>query len=202
MLILALNGSPNADGNTAYMLKQALEAATELGAKTQLVHVAEAVQTAHTLFCDTCTNPCARVCYEGTQLEKLFALMQSADGIIMGSPVHFGTVSAPLKLLWDKSRALRRDKALVDVVGAAITVGTSRFGGQEATARVLQDMMLVHGMTLVGDGSYADDAGHFGASAQKPAEKDPQATQRCRIVGRRVAEVAAATADLRERKKG
>lgn len=202
MLILALNGSPNTDGNTAYMLKQALEAAKEMGAETKLVHVAEAVQTAHTLFCDACTSPCAKVCYEGTQLEELFALMQSADGIIMGSPVYFGTVASPLKLLWDKSRALRKEKSLVNVVGAAISVGSSRFGGQESTIRALQDMMLVQGMTVVGDGTYADDAGHIGASAQKPAANDPQATQRCRILGRRVAEVAAATAPLRERKKG
>lgn len=202
MFILGLNGSPNTDGNTVYLLKQALEAASEMGCKTQLVHVAEAVQTAQPLFCDACTSPCAGVCYEGTELEKLLQLMRAADGIILASPVYFGTVAAPLKMLWDKTRALRKDKALIDVIGAAMSVGSSRFGGQENTTRALQDMMLVHGMTLVGDGAYADDAGHFGASAQKPAAEDPQAAKRCRILGRRVAEVALVTATLRERKKG
>lgn len=201
MLILGLNGSPNTDGNTMYMLNEALAAARELGAETKLVHVAEVVTTAATLFCDACTNPCAGVCYQGTELENLFNLIKSADGIILGSPVYFGTVASPLKLLWDKSRALRKEKALIDVVGAAISVGASRFGGQETTVRALQDMMLVHGMTLVGDGVYQDDAGHLGASSQRPAEKDPEAAKRCKILGRRVAEVAQATMPLRERKK-
>jgi len=200
MLILGLNGSPNAQGNTAFLLREALKAAAELGAETKLVNVAEVVVTANRLFCDACTSPCAAVCYQGTPLEDLFSLMKGADGIIMGSPVYFGTVASPLKLLWDKSRALRKEKALVDVVGAAVSVGASRFGGQETTVRALHDIMLVHGMTVVGDGAYQDDAGHHGASAQRPAEQDSEAVKRCRILGRRVAEVAGATRPLRERK--
>lgn len=202
MLILGLNGSPNTDGNTVYMLNKALDAAAEMGAETKLIHVAELVETADKLFCDACTNPCAGVCYQDTPLGKLFELIKSADGIIQGSPVYFGTVASPLKLFWDKSRALRKEKALVDVVGAAISIGASRFGGQENTVRALQDIMLVHGMTLVGDGSYLDDAGHMGASAQRPAEGDPQAADRSRILGRRVAMVALATTSLRQRRKG
>ncbi|MEW6696333.1 MAG: flavodoxin family protein [Bacillota bacterium] len=202
MLILALNGSPNSDGNTAFMLNQALEGARELGAETKLIQVAEIVETPLKLFCDACTNPCAGVCYQGTPLGDLFEQIKSADGIILGSPVYFGTVASPLKLLWDKSRALRKEKALIDVVGAALSVGASRFGGQETTVRALQDIMLVHGMTIVGDGTFEDGAGHQGANAQRPAASDPQGAKRSRILGRRVAEVARATVALRERKKG
>ncbi|MEW6064050.1 NADPH-dependent FMN reductase [Desulforamulus profundi] len=202
MFILALNGSPNSDGNTVFMLNKALEGAGELGAATRLNHVADFVETPLKLFCDACTNPCAGVCYQGTPLGELFDLIKTADGIILGSPVYFGTVASPMKLLWDKSRALRKEKALVDVVGAALSVGASRFGGQETTVRALQDIMLVHGMTVVGDGTFDYDAGHQGASAQRPAAGDPEAAKRSRILGRRVAEVARATAALRERKKG
>ncbi|GAB6158084.1 flavodoxin family protein [Desulfotomaculum varum] len=201
MLILALNGSPHTDGNTAYMLQEALAGAAEKGATTRLVHVAAIVTTGRKLFCDACSNPCTGACYQGTPLAELFNLIKTADGIILGSPVYFGTVASPLKLLWDKSRALRKEKALVDVVGAAVSVGASRFGGQESTVRALQDIMLVHGMTVVGDGSFGDDAGHQGASAQRPAQEDPEAARRCRILGRRVAEVAEATVALRARKK-
>lgn len=202
MLILGLNGSPNAEGNTSFMLKEALQAAAETGAETRLINVAEIVVTANQLFCDACTTPCAGVCYQDTPLEDLLNLIKQADGIIMGSPVYFGTIASPMKLLWDKSRALRKEKALVDVVGAAISVGGSRFGGQETTVKALQDIMLVHGMILVGDGAYDFDAGHLGASAQRPAAQDPDAVKRCRILGHRVAEVARATVALRQRKKG
>ncbi|GAB6180102.1 flavodoxin family protein [Desulfotomaculum defluvii] len=202
MIILGLNGSPNADGNTAFMLSKALEAASELGAETKLIHLAECVLSADPLFCDACTNPCVGACYLDTPLGNLMELIRNADGIILGSPVYFGTIASPMKLFWDKTRALRKEKALVDVVGAAIAVGASRFGGQELTVRALQDIMLVHGMTLVGDGAYGNDPGHHGACAQKPAKDDPLAANRSRIIGRRVAEVTQATSSLRKRKKG
>ncbi|MDO7788301.1 flavodoxin family protein [Desulforamulus aquiferis] len=202
MLVIGLNGSPNNDGNTVFLLKEALGAASELGAETKLINVAPAVKTLNELFCDACTTPCAGVCYQGTKVEELLNQLKEADGIIMASPVYFGTVASPLKILWDKTRAIRKEKALVDVVGAAVAVGGSRFGGQETTIRAMQDMMLVQGMTIVGDGSFLDDAGHQGASAQKPSDKDQIGIKRSQILGRRVAEVAQGTMALRERKKG
>lgn len=202
MLVIGLNGSPNNEGNTVFLLKEALGAASEQGVETKLINVAQAVTTANQLFCDACTSPCAGVCYQGTELGDLLIQLREADGVIMASPVYFGTVASPLKILWDKTRALRKDKALVDVVGAALAVGGSRYGGQETTIGAMHDMMLVQGMTLVGDGSFADDAGHQGVGAQKPADKDTEALKRCRILGRRVGEVAKATGTLRDRKKG
>ena len=92
----------------------------------------------------------------------MFDLLRRADGILLGSPVYFGTVSAQLKSFWDKTRLLRREKYLINVVGGALAVGGSRFGGQETTLRALQDMMLCQGMIVVGDAHLEEDAGHQG----------------------------------------
>jgi len=37
--------------------------------------------------------------------------------------------------------------------------------------KALHDIMLVHGMTIVGDGYVGDDCGHHGVCAQQPADK-------------------------------
>jgi multimeric flavodoxin WrbA len=127
----------------------------------------------------------------------MFDLLRRADGLILGSPVYFGTVAAPLKAFWDKTRRIRKELALLNVVGGAVAVGGSRFGGQETTLRAMHDMMLTQGMTLVGDGHFSGDAGHHGACAQQPAGDDHQVFERTRLLVQRVVEVARATADLR-----
>jgi multimeric flavodoxin WrbA len=63
----------------------------------------------------------------------------------------------------------------------------------------MHDIMLVHGMIIVGDGYGEDDCGHMGAAAQRPAEDDDNAIQRSRIIGKRIFEVAQATTKLRKR---
>jgi multimeric flavodoxin WrbA len=117
--------------------------------------------------------------------------------VLLGSPVYFGTVSAQLKAFWDKSRILRKEKALLNVAGAAVAVGAARFGGQETTLKALFDMMLVQGMMVVGDGYSDADCGHHGGCGQAPASEDEFAIRRVRITGQRLAEVAAATMDIR-----
>ncbi|MDD3879844.1 MAG: flavodoxin family protein, partial [Syntrophomonas sp.] len=72
-------------------------------------------------------------------------------------------------------------------------------GGQETTLRAIQDMMLVQGMIVVGDGFHEDDCGHMGGAGQRPANEDDNAINRSRILGKRIWEVAMATRDLRIR---
>ena len=200
MFILALNGSPHKEGNTAVLLNNALKEIRADGVKTGLLHVAEGVYDARNPFCLYCSTPCDGRCYKNTRLGKMLNLLGRADGVLLGSPVYFGTVSAQLKSFWDKTRALRREKQLLNVVGGALAVGGSRFGGQETTLRALQDMMLCQGMIVVGDAHQDDDAGHQGACAQQPAGDDRAGLARSRILARHVLQVARSTVGLRQRK--
>lgn len=199
MLIIGLNGSPQREGNTVSLVNAALESAAASGAETKLLHAADALRGLTQPFCNNCTPVCEGACSKNNSLGEAFELLTRADGIILGSPVYFGTVSAQMKAFWDKSRILRTRKALVNVVGGAVAVGAARFGGQETTVRALHDIMLVQGMTVIGDGYIADDAGHQGACAQKPAAEDRTGLQRAAVMGRRIAELAQATMDLRRK---
>ncbi len=190
MLIVGVNGSPNKDGNTAYLINVALEEAKRRGAEIQVVHVVDALKNQKKPYCEACSSPCNKSCLKDTLLESAHELLKKADGIILGSPVYYGTVSAQLKAFWDKTRWIRTEKALVGKPGGAITVGASRFGGQETTIRTLHDMMLIQGMSVVGDGTFEDDAGHQGVCGQKPANEDIEAIKRTKILGKRIFEEA------------
>ena len=77
-------------------------------------------------------------------------------------------------------------------------MGSSRYGGQETTIKALHDIMLVHGMIIVGDGYFEKDCGHHGVCAQKPALADDNALNRAEILGKRMVEVCNATQSLRQ----
>lgn len=197
MLFVALNGSPNKTGNTAQMLKNACSVIESLGGETIFVQVSDLMAELKNPFCTVCSNPCNGRCYAGTKLEQTYNMLSGAGGIIMGSPVYFCTISAQMKAFWDKTRRLRKKKTLINTVGAALTVGGSRFGGQETTIRALHDIMLCHGMTVVGDGFYDADCGHLGGCAQRPLTEDSEGLKRVAIMARRVFEVAEVTCQIK-----
>lgn len=199
MLIIGINGSPNTDGNTATLLTRILETSENLGANTQLLHAGELIKsTGGSSFCTVCNNPCPGICYEGKPLQDAFNLLRAADALILGSPVYFGTISSQLKAIFDKTRKLRSEKSLYNTIGAAVSVGGSTYGGQETTIRTLHDIMLVHGMLIVGDGFKDDDCGHLGVCAKRPVLDDTPALKRADILAHRIVEVCQATQSLRQ----
>jgi multimeric flavodoxin WrbA len=111
-LIVGLIGSPAKDGNTALLLTEAIKVCSQLGADTEMIHCREALKDLKNPFCINCQSPCQAKCAEGKPLQKALQSLGRADGLIVGSPVYFGTVSGQLKAFWDKTRSLRSNKKL------------------------------------------------------------------------------------------
>ncbi|MDO9533744.1 MAG: flavodoxin family protein [Bacillota bacterium] len=199
MIIIGLNGSPKREGNTASILRAALDGSRELGAETETIFVQEVMVKEKRPFCTACESPCRGICYQGTEYEGVLKKIAAADGLLMASPVYFGTVSAQLKSFWDKTRRLRGEKKLLNTVGGALSVGAARFGGQETTIKAIHSMMFVQGMIVVGD-SHEKSPGHHGVCAQQPSDEDSHALKRAFFLGKRVAEVCQATISLREQR--
>jgi len=199
MLIVGVQGSPNLQGNTSYMIDVALEEAKRLGAEVEKINVDEVLKTMDSPFCTDCSKPCKGICTEGTAMADVLDIMRRADGVIFASPVYFGSLSGQMKAFFDKMRCLRGEKALLNVVGAALTVGHTTFGGEERAMAAMQDAMLVYGMTVVGNGHNDFNCGHFGAAMTDPARENKEGHEKIIAVTRRVFEVAQATASLRRR---
>ncbi|MDD2422391.1 MAG: NAD(P)H-dependent oxidoreductase [Heliobacteriaceae bacterium] len=186
MKIILLNGSPKKNGNTVCLLKAAADEISQAGIAVEWLHAHELITGVKQPFCTVCSSPCTAGCYQGSALEKAYAEIAAATGLLVGSPVYFGTISGQLKAFFDKSRKMRADKRWFGLPGGALSTGAARFGGQETTIRAIHDIMLVHGMTIVGDGFPDQDCGHFGASVQQPAAADQAGLERARILARRI----------------
>jgi multimeric flavodoxin WrbA len=190
MLIVGVNGSPQRAGNTYLLLDTVLKRCAELGARTEMIHVMDALEEQEEPYCVACATPCPETCHMYSGLADAYDLLRDADALVVGSPVYFGTISGQLKAFWDKSRNLRGEKALVNKPAGALACGAGRFGGQETTVRAIQDVLLVHGMRIIGDGSMESGPGHQGVCAQRPAEADEFALERAKVLAEGLFEAA------------
>ena len=107
----------------------------------------------------------------------------AADGLIVGSPVYFGTMAAQLKQILDEFVGIRRK--MENKIGAAFSTSGDASGGKETTMMSIIQALLIYGMIIVGDPMSA--TGHYGtACAGAP---DAEIRENGRKLGRRVAEL-------------
>ncbi|MDQ7793984.1 MAG: flavodoxin family protein [bacterium] len=196
MRIFLVNGSPRITGDTNALLAGLDRSFQDQGERPRLVHAVTLLEGLTTPYCVNCSTRCEGTCYRGSGLEAFFDDLAGADALVVASPVHFGTVAAPLKGLWDLSRKLRLERGLLYTVGAALAVGAGHYGGQETTIRAIHDMMLIQGMILVGD-SRRESVGHQGVGAE--SGDDAPARSRLDHLAGAVLAVAGATTGLRRR---
>ncbi len=185
MYILALNGSHNNDGNTAFLLNEILTHCKNDGAQTEILNVSDVMMKLKMPFCVSCSTPCSKQCYKDTGLDEAFEKIKRADCVIFGSPVYFGSMTAQMKALFDKTRAPRSEKAWLGKPCAFVSVGASKYGGQERTIEHMQACALVSGMTIIANSS-SEGMGHFGVSSQKPANEDTYAIAQCKSLAKRI----------------
>ena len=147
MKIIGISTSPRKDGNTAFIVKKALE--TIESCKTEYISLAEdEIKPCNS--CNACKEKPECVIKDG--MEKIYKLLRETDGIIIGSPVYFGNMSAQCKALIDRTLVLRRHKmALKNKVLGVLAVGRSRNGGQELTAISIHNAFLIHECIIVSD---------------------------------------------------
>ena len=102
MKVVAFNGSPRANGNTAQSLQIVLRELEKEGIETELVQLG-GQKVFGCLSCGKCwenrDNRCVRTDDAmNTYIEK----MRVADGILIGSPTYFSNVTTEVKALIDR----------------------------------------------------------------------------------------------------
>ncbi len=76
--------------------------------------------------------------------------LKHCDGLALGSPTHFGNMSAALKHFIDSTSGLWFSGALAGKPAGVFTATSSMHGGQESTLLTMLLPLLHHGMLLVG----------------------------------------------------
>lgn len=149
--ILGISGSPRVNGNTDRMIQYCLKAAAEI----EDVHV-DFINLRGKLSgcidCDKCpVDPPRKYCLINDKMDEIYPKLINADGIILGSPTYFGTITAQMKAFMDRCRPMGRAGSLLRYkVGGALTVGACRNGGQEKALGAMIDYFVLTGLIPVG----------------------------------------------------
>lgn len=97
MGVIAINGSPRADGNTAELIRKVLKGSEEAGTSTRLFQLGE-MKVSPCIACMGCKKT-ARCVVKDDMLQTYEALETATEpkGLVLGTPIYFDHVSAQLK---------------------------------------------------------------------------------------------------------
>jgi multimeric flavodoxin WrbA len=113
------------------------------------------------------------------------------DGLIIGSPSYFRSMSALCKTFLERLAVLRKPKLLLaDVPVGALSVGAYRNGGQELVIEQILTAMLCHEVMVVGGKPRAHQGATLWNNYNDDIMKDEFGIESAKRLGERVAEAA------------
>jgi multimeric flavodoxin WrbA len=102
MKVVALNGSARKKGNTTILLNLVLDELKKEGIKTELIHLAgqsiDGCRACYKCF----KNQDRRCAVKKDIINDLIEKMETADGILLGSPTYFSDVSAGMRAVIER----------------------------------------------------------------------------------------------------
>ena len=150
MKVVAFNGSPSPDGNTAILLMKVLSPIARAGIDTELVQVGGNKIQGCTA-CYHCFQAKDKRCViQDDMVNDCIAKMIEADAIIMGSPTYFANMTPEMKALIDRAGlvAVANDALFSRKIGAAVAV--NRRGGAVHAVDAINHMFLMSRMIVPG----------------------------------------------------
>jgi multimeric flavodoxin WrbA len=180
--VLGIVCSPRKGGNTEILVREALAGAKESGADVELLRICD-MNIASCDGCQTCQQ--SGECRIKDGMQKVYEKMLAADGIILGSPVYFWSVSSQAKKLMDRTYALRYPyHKLNNKVGGAIAATGRR--GSVNTLSIINNFFLGHDMLVTGLGI----SGY--GTKKREVKQDKRAMQGAISLGKQVIQLAKA----------
>jgi multimeric flavodoxin WrbA len=104
MRVIGFNGSPRKQWNTATLLGKALEGAASQGAETELIHLYD-LDFKGCISCFSCKTKDSKSygrCAVQDDLTPVFSKIETADAIILASPIYFGNVTGEMKSFMER----------------------------------------------------------------------------------------------------
>lgn len=177
MKVLLLNGSPRLQGNTSIAVEELARTLEEEGIETETIALgAQAIRG-----CIAC-NRCRELgqCVFDDVVNEIGRKLESADGLVVASPVYYASANATLIACLDRLfYSTSYDKTMK--VGAAIAV--ARRGGTSATFDELNKYFTISGMPVVSSQYWNSVHG----LAKGEAKQDEEGLQTMRTLGRNMA---------------
>lgn len=178
MKVLLINGSPRREGNTFVALSEVAKALNENGVETEIVSIGtKAVQGC--IACGRCAE-LGHCVFNDELYQKIRKELETADGIVIGSPVYYAGPNGSLCALLD--RLFYSAKNLL-VYKPAASVAVCRRGGASATFDRLNKYFTISNMPVVSSQYWNSVHGRLLGEASP----DIEGLQTMRTLGRNMA---------------
>ena len=96
MNVLILQGSPRANGNTAWMAEEYRKAAEAAGHKVTLVDVSHK-KIAGCMACEYCHGKGNGACVQKDDMQELYPLLSEVEVLVLAAPIYYFTLSAHIQ---------------------------------------------------------------------------------------------------------
>ena len=147
MKVIGIVGSPRANGNTEILTAHTLTAISEEGINTELITLAN-LDIRPCTACMVCKE--TGLCSINDDLFPIYENVKVADGIIISSPVYFGSATALIKAFIERVGYLSRHRKepFTGKVGGPLVV--ARRAGHNFTIAQLTLWYQILGMVVCG----------------------------------------------------
>lgn len=179
--VLAINGSPRKDGNTAILIRHILKELEQEGIATETIQIGGKNIHGCTACMKCFENRDGKCFINNDMVNSIIEKMREADGIILGSPVYFLDITAEMKALIDRAGFVSYANGfpLRNKIGS-VTVAVRRAGASRTADTMLHFLlandMIVPGLPVIGMGREIGDV-----------EKDAEGLDRAKHLGQTLA---------------
>ncbi len=170
MRVIAVNGSARKNGNTALLIQTLFEPLKAEGLATELIQLSGAGLRGCTACMKCWEKRDGRCILANDPVNDIMAKMQTAAGIVLGSPTYFADVSAEMKALIDRTGMVARANGGLfrRKVGAGVV--SVRRGGAMHALQTLQNYLLINEMIIPGSSywniAFGRDIGEVSGDAE------------------------------------
>ena len=188
--VLLINGSPKANGCTARALEEMIGTFNKEGVETELVQVGNK-EIRGCVSCGYCMEH--GKCVVNDLVNEVAQKAVEADGIVIGSPVYYGSPNGTLLAFLDRLFYSAMQGAGHMKVGASVV--SCRRGGNSASFDVLNKYFAISGMPMASS-TYWNQVHGFTA---EDVEKDAEGLQTMRNLARNMSFMIKAIADAKDK---
>jgi len=191
-LLLGICGSPRNQA-TEFSVRYALNYATEKFGFETVFWTVRGKKIGFCTHCDYCIRE-KKGCIQKDDLQDLYPKLENAKYFLFGTPVFQGNLSAQLKAVMDRCRAIitKKPEVFWDKIGIALAVGGDRNGGQEPAIRTILDFYTQNGIITVSGGAFGANLGACLWSedlGKKGVEKDEEGLRAIKKVVNKMAKL-------------
>lgn len=183
MKVVAFNGSPNKEGNTWHAIRIVAAELENEGIETEIVHVGNTAVRGCTACGQCMKNKNEQCVLPGDEVNEWVQKMKYADGIILGSPVHYSAIGGTMKSFLDRAFYVTsfNNGMLRHKVGASV-VAVRRSGGLPTFEQL--NNYLCYSEMLIPTSNYWNV---IHGTTPGEAMKDEEGVQIMRVLGRNMA---------------